>query len=53
MEAMDDIAKLLPIISGEVHHFGRPDGVSPIGVRATAIAWLDADLTLGRRVRGR
>ncbi|WLA83222.1 hypothetical protein [Bradyrhizobium elkanii] len=47
MEAMDDITKLLPIISGEVFVFGRPDGVSPIGVRASAIAWLDADMTTG------
>ncbi|MBX9645540.1 MAG: hypothetical protein K2X57_00620 [Xanthobacteraceae bacterium] len=47
MSAMDDIAKLLPILSGEVHHFGRPEGVAPIGIRATAIAWLDADMTEG------
>jgi hypothetical protein len=47
MEAMDDIAKLLPILSGEVHDFGRPEGVPPIGIRATAIAWLDADMTTG------
>lgn len=47
METMNDIAKLLPVVSGAVHHFGRPDGVSPIGIRATAIAWLDADMTAG------
>jgi hypothetical protein len=48
MGAMEDIARLLPKLSGdEVHHFGRPEGVSPLGIRATAIAWLDADLTQG------
>lgn len=45
MEAMDDITKLLPLLSGNVYRFGRPDGVSPIGVRATAVAWLDDDMT--------
>jgi hypothetical protein len=47
VEAMNDIANLLPTISGEIHGFGRPDGVSPLGIRASAIAWLDEDMTSG------
>lgn len=47
MEVMNDIAKLLPLLSGDVNHFARPEGVSPIGVRATAVAWLDEDMTQG------
>jgi len=46
-DAMNDIAKLLPTICGEVYRFGRPDGISPIGVRASAIAWLDEAMTMG------
>ena len=46
-ETMSRLRELLPILSGQVFAFAKPEGSAPPGLRCDAIAWTDRAFTKG------